>query len=392
VRPTGDRRRVRAIGARGEPADERSNTPTQTTAAGTTVTGETMTQPSYDPARTDLPDLAVRAIEDDSDELTSDDDVPVTPAMPLAEQLRAVMPRFGEATLRGISTAEYHERNFELFRVRDRARDELAELDRKARTETLDTSERVRRRRLERQLDRVLEELVSFNYGLVVKIVRKFSSRKSADDSADFEQAGVVGLMRAIHKYEVERGAKFSSFAHIQILGEVLRSVRFNDFANMNQVDFDSRLTILKTQELLSTEFPNGATYEQIAEAAGLNVTQVARVLNPPRMQSIHTPVGEDGDTELGDLLPDAAVSPESEVLTRMAIEQLQKHGLSILNERELFVLGRRFGLDGEPRQNLQQLGDMLGLSREAVRQQEMKALAKLNHPSVLFHMLVSER
>lgn len=343
-----------------------------------------MTQPMEDRDMT----RGVSLEEELEGEVAPDAPAPVT----LAEQLRAVMPRHGEETLRGISTGEYHERNFELFRLRDRVRDELHELDLRAKQIELDGAGKARRRWLEDRLNRVLEELVSFNYGLVVKIVRKFSSRKSADDSADFEQAGVVGLMRAIHKYEVERGAKFSSFAHIQILGEVLRSVRFNDFANMNQVDFDSRLTILKTQGLLSTEFPNGATYEQIAEAAGLNVTQVARVLNPPRMQSIHTPIGEDGSSELGDLLPDASVSPESEVLTRMAIEQLQTHGLSVLNEREMFVLGRRFGLDGEPRQNLQQLGDMLGLSREAVRQQEMKALAKLNHPSVLFHMLVSER
>lgn len=304
-------------------------------------------------------------------------------------QMRNLMPAIGDDPLRNLRSEQYHERNFELFRLRDRLRDALAEYE-GVDVDTLPTSDKVRARRLERQLGQVVEELVSFNYGLVVKIVRKFSSRKSAEDSADFEQAGVVGLMRAIHKYEVERGAKFSSFAHIQILGEVLRSVRFNDFSNMSQVDFDSRLTILKAQELLSAEFPNGATHEQIAEVAGVNPSQVKRVLNPPRMQSIHTPVGEDGDNELGDLIPDTSESPETEVLVKMAIEQVQRHGLSVLNERELFVLGRRFGLDGEPRQNLQQLGDMLGLSREAVRQQEMKALAKLNHPSVLYHMLVT--
>jgi RNA polymerase sigma factor (sigma-70 family) len=320
---------------------------------------------------------------------TGSDETTGTPS--INSQMRSLMPGFGDETLRNLHTDQYHERNFELFRLRDRLRDALGDYQ-KVDVDTLPAAERVRVRRLESQLSQVIEELVSFNYGLVVKIVRKFSSRKSAEDSADFEQAGVVGLMRAIHKYEVERGAKFSSFAHIQILGEVLRSVRFNDFSNMSQVDFDSRLTILKAQELLSTEFPNGASYEQIAEAAGVNVNQVARVLNPPRMQSIHTPVGEDGDSELGDLLPDTATSPETEVLVKMAIEQVQRYGLSVLNERELFVLGRRFGLDGEPRQNLQQLGDMLGLSREAVRQQEMKALAKLNHPSVLYHMLVSER
>lgn len=305
-------------------------------------------------------------------------------------QMRNLMPAIGDDPLRNLRSEQYHERNFELFRLRDRLRDALSayantDLD------TLAPAERVRARRLERQHGQVIEELVNFNYGLVIKIVRKFSSRKSAEDSADFEQAGVVGLMRAIHKYEVERGAKFSSFAHIQILGEVLRSVRFNDFSNMSQVDFDSRLTIIRAQELLSTEFPNGATHGQIAEAAGVNVSQVSRVLNPPRMQSIHTPIGDEGGSELGDILPDTAASPETEVLVKIAIEQVQRYGLSVLNERELFVLGRRFGLDGEPRQNLQQLGDMLGLSREAVRQQEMKALAKLNHPSVLYHMLVTD-
>lgn len=342
-------------------------------------------------------DWSETLLEDAEDELeTTADDGAATGAkiaseqVSVAEQMRRLLPAYGTEQPRGVTSDEYHRRNLELFHLRDRIRDALAEYPEHA-IDRLPTADRVRARRLKTQLDQVIEEIVSYNYGLVVKIVRKFSSRKSPEDSNDFEQAGVVGLMRAIHKYEPARGAKFSSFAHIQILGEVLRSVRFNDFGNMSQVDFDSRLTILRAQEKLSGAHPDGVPYDLIAEEAGVNVNQVARVLNPPRVQSIHTPVGDEGDGELGDVIPDRAESPESEVLTKLALEQVQRHGLSALNERELFVLGRRFGLDGEPRQNLQQLGDMLGLSREAVRQQEMKALAKLNHPSVLSRMLIAE-
>lgn len=278
---------------------------------------------------------------------------------------------------------DYNDRNTTLFTERNRVKTELEKL--------LAMSERRRpanyARRLQRayrDMDEITTQIVKFNYGLVRSYTKKFTSNSSRDDSADFEASAVVGLMRAIDSFDPTKG-RFGAWAYKPIQREVLRAVRDADFKSMNPGDFERRPDILRAVTKLQagddTRMPTNAA---IAAEAGVTVDQVRRVLEAPHLESIHQRVGDDGATELGDLIESDTTGVEGSVLSALTLTALEDYGFSALDERELFVLIRRFGLDCEPEQKLASIGDMLGLSREAVRQVEAKALAKIMHPTII--------
>jgi DNA-directed RNA polymerase sigma subunit (sigma70/sigma32) len=125
-------------------------------------------------------------------------------------------------------------------------------------------------------------------------------------------------------------------------------------------------------------------SFQEVASVVGATVDQVRRVIAPPRFESVHNPVGDSGDVTLGDTIECQSPGPESTVMASMTLSALKTFGLAALDPRELFVLVRRFGLDGEPEDKLADIGNVLGLSREAIRQIEAKAIAKIQHPLVL--------
>lgn len=278
-----------------------------------------------------------------------------------------------------LTSADYNDRNQDLFARRNEVLERVAKLEAKRRRSRED-EETLRRARFE--LDTVTNDIVSFNYGLVLNYTRKFTSTTSKDDSADFEAAGVVGLMRAVKSYDPTRGTKFSTWAYKPIQREILKAVRDADFKQLNPGDFEKRPEILRAVKALQNgdeEFV--PTFEAVAAEAGATLDAVKRILNAPVIDSLSAPMGEDGDTSLTDMIEDPSAGVEDMALARQEIMDLERFGLSCLDERELFVIGRRFGLDGEPPQRLSAIGTLLGLSREAVRQVEAKALSKLLHP-----------
>ena len=278
-----------------------------------------------------------------------------------------------------LTSNDYSERNQELFARRNEILARISHLEGKRKL-SLDAAEELRRSRF--LLDEATRAIIEFNYGLVLNYVRKFTSTTSRDDSADFEAAGVVGLMRSVSSYDPTRGTKFSTWAYKPIQREILKAVRDADFKQLNPGDFEKRPDILRAVK----ELQNGndefiPTFEQVAVQAGATLDSVKRILNAPIIESLSAPRGEDGDTSLTDMIEDPSAGVEDTALARQEIKDLEQFGLSCLDERELFVIGRRFGLDGEPPQRLSAIGSLLGLSREAVRQVEAKALSKLLHP-----------
>jgi RNA polymerase sigma factor (sigma-70 family) len=242
-------------------------------------------------------------------------------------------------------------------------------------------------RHLRRQLDDVTAEIVTFNLGLVRSYCKRFSARASADDAAEFEAAGLLGLMRAIDSFEPTLG-RFGSWAFKPIQREVLRAVRSVDHPNLNLTDFERRPEILSAKRRLEgVDVDHIPTATEVAAAVGVTIDQVRRVLHPPELTPIETPT-PDGSSTMGEQLRSADAEPEDRVLSQMTLTALRTHGLAALDARELFVIVRRFGLDNEPTATLADIAGSLALSREAVRQIEAKALAKVRHPLVLRKIL----
>lgn len=283
----------------------------------------------------------------------------------------------GSRATKGTPKPDYAERNAELFARRGRIQAALTELAASPRPS------RTRLGKLQAELDDVTAQIVEANRGLVRSYVNRFASHTSAEDSRDFEHAGLVGLIRAINTYDPTKGP-FAQWAYRPIKREVLRSVHSVDFPNMNAGDFERRPDILRAREQFIEEGVI-ATNEQIAARAQATVGQVQRVLGAPQISSLSAPMGQDdGDANLGDIIGDGELDPLEQVINALSVSALEARGLQALSDREMFVIVRRFGLDGEPPQRLSTIGSHLQLSREAARQIESKALAKLAHPVVL--------
>lgn len=276
------------------------------------------------------------------------------------------------------STPDFRDSNVALFQQRAELRRELEALE----AEGGEHASRRRIRMLRRAIDDVTAQIISTNMGLVRSYTRRFGAAASAEDRADFESAGLLGLMRAVDSYDPESGA-FGQWAFKPIQREVLRCVRDVDHPNLNLGDFEKRPAILRAyRQLQGVDESYTPTDAEVAAAAGVTVAQVRRVLQAPRLESVQRT--EDGETSLADTIESPEPTAEARVISKMMLTALETFGLKALDARELYVIVRRFGLDGEPVEKLADIGETLALSREAVRQIEAKALAKLQHPLVL--------
>lgn len=280
----------------------------------------------------------------------------------------------------------YNATNRPLFTRRIALKNEVAQLSSAAAAGTADEADEFVLMRSNLELETLTELIVRLNYGMTRKYVKQFTSNTSAEDSADFQSAAHEGLMVAIDRFDPTKG-KFGSWAYKPIQRAVLNAVHQADFKNLNEGDFEKRPKVLRAYNKLMEKRIEGdpaPTYEEVAAEAGLHHGLVARVLAAPHLDSIHTAVGEDGSSELGDLIPDPEAAFEDTVISKAGIEALMEFGLSELDPREHYVLTRVFGLDGEQPDALADIGTHLKLSREAVRQIRGKAMAKLLHPVTL--------